>query len=139
MKFPLRMIAALLPWALLFQAAAQEVHRREDRGDQSLPRMTAATEQMLGSYQGQNVVSIEIAGRPDLTTAQFEPLFAQQAGQPFSKDKVMQTAAAVKAKGNFSVVRIQVNPQPNGVGILLILEPGYYFGIYQFPGASVFS
>lgn len=139
MKFPLRMIVALLSCALLFPAAAQEVHPREDRGDQSLPRMTAATEQMLGSYQGQNVVSIDIAGRPDLTTAQFEPLFTQKTGQPFSKDKVMQTAAAVKAKGNFSVVRVQVNPDPNGVRILLVLEPGYYFGIYQFPGAAVFS
>lgn len=128
---------ALLSLALVLQVGAQE-RPAHDRDVQSLPRTTPATEQMLGSYEGQNVASIEIAGQPDLTTAQFEPLFAQKAGQPFSKSKVMETAAAVKAHGHFREVRIQVDPDPAGVRVLLILEPAVYFGIYQFPGASTF-
>jgi outer membrane protein insertion porin family len=119
-------------------AVAQVPRPAEDRGDRSLPHTTAATEQMLGSYEGQNVASIDIAGRPDLKTEQFEPIFAQKAGQPFSKDKVNQTAAAVKQQGKFRDVRIEVDPDAKGVRVLLILEPAIYFGIYQFPGASRF-
>lgn len=106
---------------------------------ESVPKTTVATEQMLSSYEGQNVASIEIAGKPDLQTSEFDPLFAQKAGQPFSKDKVDQTAAAIKAKGHFETVRIQVDPQANGVRVLLILEPAIYFGVYQFPGAAEFT
>lgn len=129
---------ALLSLTLVLQVGAQEVRPAHDRGAQSLPRTTEATEQMLGSYEGQNVASIDIAGQPDLTTAQFEPLFAQKPGQPFSKNKVLETAAGVKAHGAFRAVRIQVDPDPEGVRVLLVLEPAVYFGIYQFPGASVF-
>ncbi len=94
---------------------------------------------MLGSYEGQNVVSVAVAGRPDLSTNQFEPLFAQKAGQPFSKQKVLDTVAALKGKGVSSQVRLEVAPDPGGVRILLILEPAVYYGVYAFPGASVFA
>ena len=133
-----RLCSVLLAVAFVMPLAAQQVHPGQDRAAQSLPLTPPATEQMLGSYEGQNVVSVDIAGRPDLTTAEFEPLFAQKPGQPFSKAKVMQTAAAVKEHGHFQVVRIQVDPDPNGVRVLLILEPAYYFGVYEFPGAKVF-
>lgn len=129
---------ALLLLALVLHVSASGLSGADDRDAQSLPRTTAATEQMLGSYEGQNVASIEIAGRPDLTTAQFKSAFAQKAGQPFSKEKVTQTAATLKARGDFKDVRIQVDPEPHGVRVLLILEPAVYFGIYQFPGASIF-
>jgi outer membrane protein assembly factor BamA len=110
----------------------------EDRAAQSLPQATAAADEMLGSYDGQTVTSIEIAGQPDLNTAQFESSFAQKAGEPFSKEKVKQTAAALKAQGKFKDVRIQVEPSAKGIRVLLVLEPAVYFGIFQFPGATVF-
>jgi outer membrane protein insertion porin family len=94
--------------------------------------------QMLSSYEGQNVTSIDIAGRPQLTSSQFESLFAQKAGQPFSSEKVGRTAAAVKAAGKFDNVRVQVDAEANGVRVLLILEPAVYFGMFQFPGAERF-
>jgi outer membrane protein assembly factor BamA len=121
-----------------FNIAAQEVKPGQDPAGKSLPQTTQAAEQMLDSYDGQNVASIEIAGQPDLNTAQFAPSFAQQAGQPFSKDKVNQTAAALKAQGKFKDVRVQVDPDANGVRVLLVLEPAVYFGIFQFPGAAIF-
>lgn len=134
-----RFSPALLSLALVLQAGAQEVRPRPDPDTNSLPRNTAATEAMLGSYNGQNVASIEIAGRPDLTTAQFESIFAQKAGEPFSKEKVTATAAALKAQGHFREIRLQVDPDPHGVRVLFVLEPALYFGIYQFPGASAFA
>jgi outer membrane protein assembly factor BamA len=137
-KKALSVCCALLWVGLVPAWAAQEVKPGQDRGATSLPQTTAAAEEMLGSYQGQTVTSIEIAGQPNLNSAQFEPSFAQKAGQPFSKDKVNQTAAALKTQAKFQDVRIQVDPDANGVRVLLILEPAVYFGIYEFPGASVF-
>ncbi len=104
-----------------------------------LPKTAPTTMQLLSSYEGQKVVSIEIAGRPDLKSSQFASLFIQQAGQPFSKEKVDQTAAALKATGKFEQVQLQIDPDANGVRVLLILEPAVYFGVFQFPGAQQFS
>jgi outer membrane protein assembly factor BamA len=126
---------ALATFVFVFHGAAQEV-KPDQEG--SLPQATQAVEQMLDSYVGQNVASIEIAGQPDVNTAQFAAGFVLQAGQPFSKDLVNQTAAALKARGKFKDVRVQVDPDVNGVRVLLVAEPAVYFGIFQFPGAYVF-
>lgn len=138
MRRAARTCAASLLLMTALGLCAQEAKSSRDRGDKSLPETTAAAEQMFGSYEGQNVVSIEIAGQPDLNESQFESSFVQKAGQPFSKEKVNHTAAALKAQGKFKDVRIQVDPDPNGVRVMLVLEPAVYFGIYQFPGASIF-
>ena len=103
------------------------------------PKSTQATEQILSSYEGQNVTAIEIAGRPESNPSDFKSLFLQQPGQPYSSDKVIQTVAALKATGKFDDVRVQVDPEANGIRVLLILEPAVYFGIFEFPGAGRFS
>jgi outer membrane protein insertion porin family len=115
------------------QARTQNAETKND-----LPRTPASAEQMFTSYEGQNIATIEIAGQPTLNDAQFSSLFVQKAGDPFSKDKINQTAAAIKATGKFEDVRIQVDPQANGVSVLFILEPAAYFGAFEFPGAERF-
>ena len=49
------------------------------------------------------------------------------------------TTAALKATGHFKEVQIQVDPEPNGLRVLFILEPAVYFGLFQFPGAERFA
>jgi outer membrane protein insertion porin family len=105
----------------------------------STPQTTPAAEQMFTSYEGQNVASIEIAGQPGVDLSRYETLFAQKAGQPFSKDKVNQTADALRSQGKFKSVRVEVDPEADGVRVLMILEPAVYFGIFQFPGAAQFA
>ena len=95
--------------------------------------------QFLTSYEGQTVTAIAIAGRPDLDTAQFSSSFAQRIGEPFSQEKVEQTVEALKARGKFQDIELQVEPEANGVRILLILDPAVYFGIFDFPGAERLS
>lgn len=119
--------------------AAQTAHPRERAVARDAPLTTNAAENMFESYQGQNVASIEIAGRPDLQTSQFASSLIQKAGEPFSKDKVNETAAALKKAGHFEAVRIEVNPDPHGVRVLMVLEPAVYIGIFQFPGAERFA
>ena len=50
----------------------------------------------------------------------------------------MRTVAAIKATGKFNDVQLDVIPDVEGVRILLVLQPGYYFALYEFPGAKGF-
>jgi outer membrane protein assembly factor BamA len=95
--------------------------------------------QMLTAYVGQQVSSVEVAGRPDLDNQDLSPLFAQHAGEPFDRDKVERTVAALKATGRFQDVQLSVVPDVAGVRVLLIVQPGLYFGMYRFPGAGRFA
>lgn len=122
----------------LLASAMGSAQDKQTASDQS-PKTAPATAQILSSYEGQNVASVEIAGHPEWSTAQFASMFVQKAGTPFSMDAVNKTAAALKATGKFDEVQIQVDPQSNGVRVLFILEPAVYFGIFQFPGAERFA
>lgn len=95
--------------------------------------------QILASYEGQTVTSIDIAGRPDLKASQFTSDFAQQAGQPFNKQKVDSTITALKSSGNFQSVTVKVEPEALGLRVLFVIEPAVYYGIFQFPGAERFT
>ena len=129
----LSLLASTLAWSQAKQASEQSSETA------SAPKTAPATAQILSSYEGQNVTSIEIAGRPESSTSQFSSLFVQKVDTPFARDAVDKTAAALKATGKFDEVQIQVDPQPNGVRILYILEPAIYFGLFQFPGAERFA
>lgn len=94
---------------------------------------------MLSSYDGQKVSSVQLAGRPNLDTAEYASSLLQAAGEPFSAEKVQQTAAALKSKGRLDAVRVQIRPEANGVKVIFVLEPAVYFGIFEFPGAERFS
>jgi outer membrane protein insertion porin family len=99
----------------------------------------AAAAQIISSYEGQNVTAIQVAGRPQSAASEFEPLFVQKPGAPFSIDDVNRTLAALKATGKAKDVRVQVDAEANGVRVLFILEPAVYFGLFQFPGAEPFN
>src|SRR6202035_5588453 len=53
---------------------------------------TPPAEQILTSYEGQPVTSVDIAGRPDLKISQFTSELGQKPGQPFEKQQVDRTA-----------------------------------------------
>jgi outer membrane protein insertion porin family len=107
--------------------------------DKQLPATAPGSEQILASYEGQNVTAVEVAGRPESSSSQYASFFVQQPGQPFSKDRVDQTAAALKAGVKCDAVRVQIEPEAKGVRVLYVLEPAVYFGIFQFPGAETFN
>ncbi len=90
------------------------------------------------SYEGQNVSSVELAGRPDLKPEELTPLLAQHTGEDFSAAKVDQTVAALQRTGRFKDVQLDLRPEQEGVRVIFILQPAVYFGMYQFPGAEQF-
>ena len=102
------------------------------------PKTSPQTMQILSSYEGQTVNSIELAGRPDLDTSRYAGSLVQHADEPFSRQKIDQTIDALKRKGNFDEVQLQIEPEGDGIRVLLVLEPAIYFGIFQFPGAERF-
>ena len=93
------------------------------------------TEEVLPSYEGQTVSSVEVAGEPDIVESQVLPMLPQKAGEPFSKAKVDASLAALRATGRFKGVQVRVVPDIKGVRVLLVVQPGVYFGMYSFPGA----
>ena len=103
-----------------------------------LPKTAPASQAILNSYESQNVTSVEIAGSPNLDTSKLLPLLQQHAGEPFSRQKVDESIAALKSAGKFSEVQLQVDPEANGVRVLMIVEPAVWFGIFEFPGAERF-
>jgi len=100
------------------------------------PHTSQQTQEVLPSYEGQNVSSAELAGQPDLDTASLLPLIALKPNQSFSLAKANETVAALKQTGHFHDVQIQIRPEPAGVRVLFVLEPAVYFGVYSFPGAE---
>ena len=103
---------------------------------QQTPHTSQQTKEVLPSYEGQNVSSVELAGQPDLNTDSLQPLLVQKANQPFSQAKVDQSVEALRRTGRFHDAQIQIRPEPAGVRVLFVLEPAVYFGVYSFPGAE---
>lgn len=109
------------------------------RTSADVPETAPFTAEMLSSYNGQAVSSVQLAGRPNLNEAEFASSLLQKAGEPFSDSKVEQTIAALKSKGKFEAVRIQIRPEAKGIRVVFVLEPAVYFGVFEFPGAARFS
>ena len=96
------------------------------------PKTAPQVKEVLPSYEGQNVTSIELAGQPDLDTENLLPLLAQRAGEPFARAKVDQSIAALQRTGQFHAVELEIRPEANGIRVLLVLQPAVYFGVYEF-------
>ena len=106
----------------------------------AVPASTSAEmEETLSAYSGQQVSSVELAGRPDLDEKKLLPLIVQRAGEPLDPAKVQRSVVALKTTDKFQDVQLSVIPDVAGVRMLLILQPGLYFGMYVFPGSKGFG
>jgi len=64
------------------------------------------------------------------------PLVAQKAGTPYSEATIEATAQALKQAGGFPRVQVSVEPEVAGLRVNFLLEPAYYLGVVEFPGAG---
>src|SRR5262249_2082869 len=99
------------------------------------PKTAPQVQEVLPSYEGQNVTSLELAGQPELNVQTLLPLLTQRAGEPFSRAKVDASVAALQRRGQFHAVELEIRPDAEGVRVLFVLQPAIYFGVYEFPGA----
>jgi outer membrane protein assembly factor BamA len=130
-------VGLVVPLGVAQQDAAQRPPTSKPPEPQPKPPASTAPQvkEVLPSYEGQNVSSVEIAGRPDLQTEDLMPLLSIKPNEKFSLEKVNQSIAALKSTHRFEDVQLQVVPDINGVRVLLVAQPGLYFGMYDFPGA----
>ena len=87
-------------------------------------------------YDGQTVGAIDLIGNPHRDVEAFRPLVEQKAGEPYSQSKVEASIAALERTGQFPKVEVNVVPDPAGLRLNFLLEPAYYFGMVNFPGAT---
>ena len=100
------------------------------------PKTSEQTEEILPSYEGQNVSSVELAGHPELDMGPLLPLLVQKQDEKFSQAKVNATVEALKSTHRFDDVQVQIRPEPAGIRVLFILEQAVYFGVFEFPGTE---
>jgi outer membrane protein assembly factor BamA len=87
-------------------------------------------------YDGQTVGAIDLIGNPHRDLEPFRALIEQKAGEPYSQDKVKASIAALERSGQFPKVEVTVVPDPSGLRLNFLLEPAYYVGMVDFPGAA---
>jgi len=104
----------------------------------SLGRGTLAPAQQLppgSTFEGQPVVDIVLVARPSVDVDVYNSLVLQKVGDPYSDARVQKSVAALMATGLFNKVTTNVTPQHGGLELEFIMEPAYYLGILNFPGA----
>ncbi|MCU1332308.1 MAG: surface antigen [Candidatus Angelobacter sp.] len=87
------------------------------------------------SYEGQRVSSVQLAGQPDGVPRKLRSLIAQPVNAPYDQAKIDESVAALK-KAGVQDVEVQVTPAAEGVKVVFVLKPAYYFGVYTFPKAE---
>ena len=98
-------------------------------------RLGAAAQPTTLLLIGQTVASVDIAGRPDVTFESVQDLIAVKPGQPLSQKDVDSSTANLKQRGDFQDVKLDLQPEADGVRVVFILQPAVYVGMYEFPGA----
>jgi outer membrane protein insertion porin family len=91
-------------------------------------------------YNGQTVTAIDLIANPHRNVEPLRPLVVQKAGEPYSQDKIEASILALEHSGLFPKVDVTVVPDIRGLRLTFLLEPAYYLGVINFPGATrVFS
>jgi outer membrane protein insertion porin family len=87
-------------------------------------------------YEGLKVSKVVLVAQPSLDVEKLRPLVAQKAGTPYSTAQVRQSVTALQASGKFTRVGVEVNPEVEGLRVSFIMEPAFYVGMINFPGAT---
>ena len=87
-------------------------------------------------YEGQNVSSVDLIANPHRDLEPLRGVALQKAGEPYSHAKIEASIRALQQAGGFPKVNVNVVPDLSGVRVSFLLEPAYYLGIVDFPGAT---
>jgi len=88
------------------------------------------------SYEGQKVTSVQLAGQPDGNLRKLRSLIAQPINAPYAQANIDRTVEALKQAGRFEKVEVQIAPATDGLHVIFVLQPAYYFGVFSFPKAE---
>src|SRR5262249_55989956 len=82
-------------------------------------------------YEGQTVSTVDISGAPDLDPKTLQPSIVQPSNAPYSQRKIDATIANLKKTG-VKDVSVEVTPEAAGLRVQFVLQPAFYFGVFQF-------
>ena len=88
------------------------------------------------AYNGQNVSAVSLIANPHRDLKPLYPLVAKRPGTAYNEATIEATAQALKQAGGFPKVNISVEPEVAGLRVNFLLEPAYYLGMVEFPGAG---
>jgi len=88
------------------------------------------------TYNGQNVSRVSLIANPHRDMQSLYPLVTQKTGEPYSQEKIEADTAALQKAGHFEQVKASVVPEVSGLRVQYLLEPAFYLGVVQFPGAT---
>ncbi len=86
-------------------------------------------------FEGQNVSAVDLIGNPHRDLEPFRLIPEQKAGEPYSQAKVRTSVQALQQAGPFPEVTVDIVPDLSGIRVSFLLEPSYFIGIVDFPGA----
>ena len=86
-------------------------------------------------YEGQKVTAIDLIANPHRDVEPLRAYLVQEPSQPYSQANVEATTAALRDRGGFPKVEVNVVPDISGLRLNFLLEPAYYLGVIEFPGA----
>jgi len=88
------------------------------------------------AYEGQNVSAVSLIANPHRDLQPLLPLVSLKAGAPYSQSEIQASAEKLKEAGGFPKVDVSVEPEVTGLRVNFLLEPAYYIGAVNFPGAE---
>src|SRR5581483_10923675 len=87
------------------------------------------------AYEGQNVSAVSLIANPHRDLSPLFKVVTQHANERYSEKQIEESQQALRKAGNFPKVRVQVVPDVSGLRVSFLLEPAYYLGVVEFPGA----
>jgi outer membrane protein insertion porin family len=88
------------------------------------------------AYNGQNVSAISLVANPRRDQSPLLAVVTQKPGEPYSQQKINESADALRRAGGFPKVDVNVVPDITGLRVSFLLEPAYYLGVVEFPGVE---
>ena len=98
-------------------------------------RQQAQPESYAG-FEGRTVAEVEVTAQPSIDVDAFRPLVQLKPGQPFAMSAMRASVSALQQTNEFSQVQVEIQPEPQGLRVLFILQPATYIGLISFPGAD---
>ena len=87
------------------------------------------------AYEGQQVDTVSLIANPHRNLGPLRSVPLQKAGEPYSQEKIEASIQALQKAGGFPTVTVDVVPDLAGLRVSFLLEPAYFIGIVNFPGA----
>src|SRR5947209_20621829 len=83
------------------------------------------------AYEGQNVTAIDLTANPHRDVEPLRIYLVQKPGEPYSQGKVEASLSALREKGGFPKVEVNVVPDISGLRLNFLLEPAYFIGVVE--------